>query len=81
MLMYGENPFPKGSRFLLVIRAIATGVNVAGRTYAVRSVRSYALSVDFKVSSHSRRHDDCLHKTSLCISPLLHLPQGSLWPL
>ena len=36
MLMYGEDPFPKGSRFLLVLRAIATGLNVAGRTYAVR---------------------------------------------
>jgi len=36
MLMYGENPFPRGSRILLVIRAIATGVNVAGRTYATR---------------------------------------------
>ena len=38
MLMYGENPFPKGSRILLVVRAIATGLNVAGRTYAVRSL-------------------------------------------
>lgn len=36
MLMYGEDPFPKGSRLLLVLRAIATGLNVAGRTYAVR---------------------------------------------
>ena len=36
LAIYNKNPFPRGSRCLILLRGLVAGINVAGRCYAVR---------------------------------------------